>query len=87
MIKTDVILGKGQTIVSDVSNVDEGWAGIVFSIYEAQPGEWVNAGAKSDDELGPRVRVISDKPESFDAVIAALERAKASLPQPPEEAE
>lgn len=75
MIKTDVILGEGQTIVTDVLNTDEGCAVIVFSIADVE----------TDDDLGPRVRVISDKPESFDAVIAALERAKASLPPQPTE--
>ena len=87
MIVTDVILGVGKTIITDIANEDEGWAGIAISLYEAKTGEWVNFGAETDSDLGSRVRITSKNPESFDVVIAALERAKASLPQPPDQVE
>ncbi len=83
MIKPDVILGDGKTIVTDVTNTSEGWAGIVFSEHPAKTGEWVKVRANTDEDFGPRVRIISDRIESLDVVISALERAKKALEESP----
>ena len=79
MIRTDVILGLGETVVTDVANKDEGWSGIVISCDKARPGEDVDLGIETDESICGGIRILSGNPKSFDAVISALARAKARL--------
>ena len=76
----DIELGKGNTIVSDVHNVDGKWAGICISYGEARTGELVELEGDTDEEIGAVLRIRSTNPKSLDVVIAACERAKALIP-------
>lgn len=80
MIKTDVVLGLGNTVITDVYNDAEKWAGITISSHEdATPGVFLDLGVMTDDEMPGRIRISSENPQSFDVMIAALERAKGRL--------
>jgi hypothetical protein len=76
-----VVLGDGHRLVSDVHCVEEDWAGIYISDspHFIPVGEVFVTGAKVDSDLNASFRIVSKNPASFDVIIAAAQRAKASL--------
>ncbi len=72
----EVELGKGDKLVSDIHNKEEGWGGIVIHYGSAEVGEIVDTGAEIDEELDVICRIITGNPKSLDVIIAACERAK-----------
>ena len=51
----------------------------MISCDKAEPGEDVDLGIETDESICGGVRILSGNPKSFDAVIAALVRAKERL--------
>ncbi len=75
---TDIELGFGNKIISDIHNHEEGWAGFCVSHGNCPVGEEIYAG-KTDIELGAFLRIRTSNPDSLDVIIEACERAKSSL--------
>ena len=72
----EIILGQGNTIVSDIFADDGSWIGIAFSEFKCAVGETVDTGAVTVEDLDPLVTIKADHPMSLDMVIAACQRAK-----------
>ena len=72
----EIQLGNADTLISDINNEAEGWAGVCFSEHDCEVGEEFKTDAKTDNELGAFFRIISTNPKSLDVLIEALQRAK-----------
>lgn len=77
---TDIVLGDGKTLVSDIHNADEGWAGICFSTGGQGVGvDTDHPEGTTDNDIEAFARIRADNPESLRVVIAALNRAIARI--------
>lgn len=68
-------LGHGDTLITDIFNKDEGWAGICLSDGRCEVGEFADTDAKTDEELGAYLRIITSNQRSLEVIIEACKRA------------